>query len=416
MSPTRHPFRSGGYRRKVIRRSVIGITSAATLLVISVLIGGGAPLAIWLPAAMVIAFLCAYIPVRTKIAEWEQVYSYQAAASQNVFDFWVRAISDHEIPVEPASGSPLTPHGAWSGEYTAVGFRISIFCRPIGRDLHIGWILSTDARPLRRLIEDSDGRFTRQESANVTARPLITAVHNCMIEALDKIIGKEGPATEAIETTALPVREHLDRDDTDREYEDILRQVAGRDAGKIGTLLSEVDIRVYLADGGNHAAVESALDDFIGALHIEVLSKEDPELGSWFRRMKGKVTSETPSIETVVEMAVRVAQMKTMLWPQAGIDAAQGDTLAKLISSLGSESNAVVQIGSILIVKINGNLMCRNLTQAELAYLERSPILIKNPDSILRQLQDASAMVKAAEDLCSCGSGRPARECHLTSS
>jgi hypothetical protein len=177
----------------------------------------------------------------------------------------------------------------------------------------------------------------------------------------------------------------------------------------------ELDIRIYLADGGNHPAIEAALNELINALHIEIIHKGGPELGSWFRRIKGKLTSQTPSLDEVVELAVRTVQMKTMLWPQAGIDAAQGDALAKLITALGPERNAVIQIGSILLVKSNGNLMCRNLTQAELAYLDRHPTLIKDPGSILRQLQEASAIVlQAAEGLCSCGSGRPARECHLT--
>jgi hypothetical protein len=155
----------------------------------------------------------------------------------------------------------------------------------------------------------------------------------------------------------------------------------------------------------------------MSALHIEVLSKEDPEFGSFWRRMTAKVTAETPSVEEVVNQTLRAVQMRTMMWPQATIDAAQGDVLAKLITALGSEQNAVIQIGSILLVKSNGNLMVRNLTQAELAYLERCPTLIKDPGSILLQLQDAASFViLQSQELCSCGSGRPIGECTCASS
>lgn len=178
----------------------------------------------------------------------------------------------------------------------------------------------------------------------------------------------------------------------------------------------ELDIQIYLADGRQHAAVEDALAEMLDAWHIEVLSKDNPRFGSFWRRLTAKATAQTPSVEAIVEQTVRAVQMRALLWPQATIDAAQGDVLAKLITALGPEQSAVIQIGSILIVKANGNLMVRNLTQAELAYLERRPTLIKDPGSILLQLQDAaSVVVRQSQELCSCGSGVWARECTCAS-
>jgi hypothetical protein len=232
-----------------------------------------------------------------------------------------------------------------------------------------------------------------------------------------KVAVAELPTFPVGRETVFNINRPLGSKYVEAEYDDFPGMFSGRDSGTAVAVLDGLDIQVYLANGENYAAVESALNDFIEVLHIEVLDRGNPEFGSWFRRMKGKITSETPSIEEVIELAVRAVQMKTMLWPQAGIDAAQGDVLAKLITALGPERNAVIQIGSILLVKSNGDLMCRNLTQAELSYLERNPTLIKDPSSILRQLQDASsAVLQTAQEPCSCGSGRPARECHLARS
>jgi hypothetical protein len=290
--------------------------------------------------------------------------------------------------------------------------------------------LAAEARMLAATMADSKNR-----ELGVSLSPDFARFDRCLAEfkaaaqaALGDrsaiIVGSAGnvavaerPTFQVDRETAFNINRPLSSKYVKAEYDDFPRIFSGRDSGTTVTVLEELDIQVYLADGENYSAVESALNDFIEVLHIEVLSRENPEFGSWFRRMRGKISSETPSIEEVIELAVRAVQMKTMLLPQAGIDAAQGDVLAKLITALGPERNAVIQIGSILLVKSNGDLMCRNLTQAELSYLERHPTLIKDPNSILRQLQDASsAVLQTAQEPCSCGSGRPARECHLARS
>jgi hypothetical protein len=417
LSPTSHPLWNGRYRRKLVSRLIIGILPVLVLLPVTVgfaTVGTGVLLAI----AISNAFLCLGFPVRVTVARWERVFGYQAQAGRAVLNSWKQAIRGHDIPVAPSGAALLLPLDHGSGaEYVGENFRVAIYCRAYGNDLCVGWTTITDARPYRVITGDLSGGLAGRESSVVAARALSGAIHNSMIEALERVIGKEGAGTASDREAVFDISSAFGPRHLDAEYDDFLKVVSGRDPGATVTALDELDIQVYLADGGNHTAVESALNDFIGALHLEVLSREDPEFGSWFRRMRGKVTSQTPSLEEVVELAVRAAQMKTMLWPQAGIDAAQGDVLAKLITSLGSEHNAVIQIGSILLVKSNGDLMCRNLTQAELSYLERNPPLIKDPGSILRQLQDASsAVLQTAQEPCSCGSGRPARECHLSRS
>jgi hypothetical protein len=420
LNPTSHPLLNGRYRRKLMSRLVIGILPVVVLLPVAVgsagvgpILGTGALLVI----ALLNAFLCLGLPVRVTVARWERVFGYQAQAGQEVLNSWIQAIRRHDIPVVPTGEALLTPDHASRAEYVGETFRVAIYCRAYGRDLRVGWITVTDARPYRVITGGMSPGLAGRESSAAAARALSDAIHNSMIEALDRVIGKEGAGAEPDREIAFNINGQLGSTHIEAEYDDLLEVFSGRDSRTTVTVLDQLDIQVYLADGENHTAVESALNDFIGVLHIEVLGREDPEFGSWFRQMRGKVTSQTPSIEEVVELAVRAAQMKTMLWPQAGIDAAQGDALAKLITSLGAERNAVVQIGSILLVKSNGDLMCRNLTQAELSYLERRPTLIKDPSSILQQLQDASsAVLQTAQEPCSCGSGRPARECHLARS
>ncbi len=58
---------------------------------------------------------------------------------------------------------------------------------------------------------------------------------------------------------------------------------------------------------------------------------------------------------------------------QAEVDAAQGRAVAELITSLTSTPNAMIQAGSLLVIKIDGEIIVRNPTQAELLHLERNP-------------------------------------------
>lgn len=155
---------------------------------------------------------------------------------------------------------------------------------------------------------------------------------------------------------------------------------------------TQIPIAVYLADGSQHARVEAALELVLAALNIEVSEIGDPEVGSWLRRMFGHIEPAAPTLEEVVEKAVRAVELNRLLLPQAGIDAAQGDALAKLITALASEENAVIQIGSMLLVKTGGILAARNLTQLELAHLEKNPALIRDPCTVIHELQAAGSL------------------------
>lgn len=54
---------------------------------------------------------------------------------------------------------------------------------------------------------------------------------------------------------------------------------------------------------------------------------------------------------------------------------------------MGGQKNALVQIGSLLLIKVDGDLVVRNLTQRELAFMERNPGSAANAKEILDRLQ-----------------------------
>ena len=126
------------------------------------------------------------------------------------------------------------------------------------------------------------------------------------------------------------------------------------------------------------------------AFGFDVCEREDPVIESWFQRFKAafKYASQSPqALESLVKLQ-RAIELQLLHKHQAEVDSLQGDAVAKLIESLGSTESAVVQIGSLLLVKLNGGIVTRNLTQRELAYLEGHPLLYRSPELILEKLHE----------------------------
>ena len=74
--------------------------------------------------------------------------------------------------------------------------------------------------------------------------------------------------------------------------------------------------------------------------------------------------------------------------PQENIDARQADAVAEVLRALQETDNAVLQIGTILVIKVNGSVNVRELTTKELRYLERHQELMRSPEAMLTALTD----------------------------
>ena len=150
----------------------------------------------------------------------------------------------------------------------------------------------------------------------------------------------------------------------------------------------ETQLRIYLADGSQHAAVQSALESVLADHGVGDLQWEDPRTGSWYRQGKAKAAVEELG-RIVVELR-RAAELQVLDIPQSTVDASQGHAVAELLTALSGEQAAVIQIGSILLVKSDGIPVVRNLTQFELAVLQRNPTWLTDPSRILQALQEAN--------------------------
>jgi hypothetical protein len=148
-------------------------------------------------------------------------------------------------------------------------------------------------------------------------------------------------------------------------------------------------VTVYLAEDDDHHAVQEALGDLLAAFDFDVVDSLPPLRGSWYRDFIASSRRALTSRELGERLrkVERGIELQLLHKHQAEIDSMQGDAVAKLLTALEHTPDALVQIGSVLLVKVDGVPAVRNLTHVELRHLEDNPRLLTSPATILDALQ-----------------------------
>lgn len=155
-----------------------------------------------------------------------------------------------------------------------------------------------------------------------------------------------------------------------------------------------VPIRTYLSNPSRLETelVSNSLIQLIGELNLEVYEDLPAEVGSWFKRWISRSKDALTHDELLkrLEKAERAIHLKYLDKPQAEADQPRLQGVSELLSAIG-ENDAIIQIGSILLVKVfrpegRSSVVVRTLTQTELAYLESHQELLHCPASILTAL------------------------------
>lgn len=148
-------------------------------------------------------------------------------------------------------------------------------------------------------------------------------------------------------------------------------------------------VTVYLAEEHGTQEVQQALSDLLEAFEFTIVDSLPAMRGSWYRDFIAVSRRALTSREVGerLQKVERGIELHLVHKQQAEIDSMQGDAVAKLLTALEHTPDALVQIGSVLLIKVNGVPAVRNLNQVELRYLERNPRLLKSPATILEALQ-----------------------------
>jgi hypothetical protein len=134
----------------------------------------------------------------------------------------------------------------------------------------------------------------------------------------------------------------------------------------------------------------NAFYDLVEILDLEVVEKDRPQRGSWFQRvfLRARRTLTSSELKSRLEEIERAIEMRALALDhsQTEIDRVQADAVARLVNSLENVNDAVIQAGAVLLVKVEGRTIVRQLTQSEVLMLQRNPELLQSPASIVEKL------------------------------
>jgi hypothetical protein len=151
---------------------------------------------------------------------------------------------------------------------------------------------------------------------------------------------------------------------------------------------STMPITIYLSDERIHEQVEAALEDLLAVAGLQIESRDDPIVGSWFRQMlaTAKQVTRSPAAREATLVAAHVADTRLVLAQDAAVTATLLQNLGPVLGALQPTKDAVIRAGALLIVKVDWAVNVFQLTAAQQAQLDHRPQLAHSPHEIIAAL------------------------------
>ncbi|MFB4284843.1 hypothetical protein ACBJ59_56915 [Nonomuraea sp. MTCD27] len=148
---------------------------------------------------------------------------------------------------------------------------------------------------------------------------------------------------------------------------------------------------LYVKDG-DPLAIQQAMIDL--AEEYGEAEYFPPLKGSFFQRFR--IWTRSQSAQELSD-AMRVAAQLPLQQQQANNNVVHAEAASKLIAALDNTDTACGLVGSMLVIKFNGVLNFRTLTNREIIYLTKHPGLIRDPASMQVALE---ALPIGDDELC----------------
>ena len=147
----------------------------------------------------------------------------------------------------------------------------------------------------------------------------------------------------------------------------------------------DLPITIYLSAEGIHEQVELAIEAWLTAAELRIVSRDDPVEGSWFRRMRA--TFNSPGAREAALVAAHVVDTHLVLAQDAAVTMTLMHGVAPVLASLQPTKDAAIRLGAVLIVKVDWIVTVYQLTAAQQAVLDHRPELASAPKDILFALK-----------------------------
>jgi hypothetical protein len=109
---------------------------------------------------------------------------------------------------------------------------------------------------------------------------------------------------------------------------------------------------------------------------------------TWFRTRQIVLRAEAETRVSTKAHLNRAVEVDLLRGPQSRIDTAEAKALSEVIDAIGNTAEAVIQIGSIVLLKTGGTVIARSLNVRELRYLEQHKDLLQRPAAMLEAFDD----------------------------
>ena len=182
----------------------------------------------------------------------------------------------------------------------------------------------------------------------------------------------------------------------------------GHVAGSAILAAGTVPVTIYLTDEEYHEQVESALEAFLATAGLRIVTRDDPVIGSWFRRMTSRMRDglRSPASQDALLTAAHALDVRLILGQDAEVTSKLMENLGPVLTALQPVKGAVIRVGALLVVKQGDDISVLQLTAAQQTLLDHQPRLVWSPHEITAALSlvpeapaDAAADDAAVIDL-----------------
>lgn len=164
-----------------------------------------------------------------------------------------------------------------------------------------------------------------------------------------------------------------------------------RAMGEEGAASHWFPARVYTSEENAGPTVDKSLRDLLDAAGIETVFSFPPEQGSWFREsiLRMKDSTARPTRDEVLTELARSIELLADGKAAEQIDTTENQAVTDFLVALDKTPDAVVQVYSLLVIKVRDRIVAKQLNPRELGYWERHPGLARNPGRALRLFRRA---------------------------
>jgi transcriptional regulator with XRE-family HTH domain len=147
---------------------------------------------------------------------------------------------------------------------------------------------------------------------------------------------------------------------------------------------------LYLDDTATYEEVLHRLNEALMAFGQEVILASKPVFGSIWQGFVA-IFKRQVTPRRVEDAMVKVQAGAVARWygePQSQITKAQGEAIASLLTALEGNQNALLTFSNILVLKVDGVPLVRELTPEQVEHLQKNPRLYTNPGLALAMLDE----------------------------